>query len=152
LTGAIAVSAAFAQSITGTIVGTVTDISGAAVSGAAITVINEETSIEYTAAAGGAGEYSAPNLPPGTYTVRIELAGFKPSVVKGLRLLATRTIRVDNFRKRHHREHSGKSGNHKAAAERPHARPSDPHLRGRHHRQRGQPARRRQRLLGRHPV
>ncbi|HWQ52385.1 MAG TPA: carboxypeptidase-like regulatory domain-containing protein, partial [Bryobacteraceae bacterium] len=95
LAGMLFVSGAFAQSISGSIVGTVTDVSGAAVSAAAITVTNEETNTEYKATSGGAGEFSVTNLPPGTYTVKTELAGFKPSVAKGVRLLATRTARVD---------------------------------------------------------
>lgn len=95
LAGMLAISGAFAQSISGTIVGVVTDVSGASVSGAAILIVNEETNFEYRAATGAAGEYSAPNLPPGTYTVKTEVSGFKPSVMKGVRLLATRTVRVD---------------------------------------------------------
>ena len=86
---------AFGQNVAGTIVGGITDSSGAAVTAATVTLINEETNIEYRAAAGETGEYVAPNLPAGTYTVKTELSGFKPTVVKGVRLLANRTARVD---------------------------------------------------------
>lgn len=86
---------AFGQNIAGTIVGAITDVSGAAVTSANVTLTNEETNIQYQAAAGETGEYVAPNLPPGTYTIRTELTGFKPHVVKGVRLLANRTARVD---------------------------------------------------------
>jgi hypothetical protein len=85
---------AVAQNIAGTIVGAITDASGASVTSATVTITNEETNIEYKAAS-ETGEFIAANLPPGTYTVKTELAGFKPSVVKGLRLLAQRTARVD---------------------------------------------------------
>ncbi|HEU0142655.1 MAG TPA: carboxypeptidase-like regulatory domain-containing protein, partial [Bryobacteraceae bacterium] len=84
-----------AQSITGTIVGTVTDVSGGTVSAATVTLTNEDTNLEYRAAVAATGEYVAPNLPPGTYTVKTELAGFKPSVIRNLRLLASRTVRAD---------------------------------------------------------
>ncbi len=93
--GMLLIPGAFAQSITGSIVGTVTDISGATVSEAVITVTNEQTNQEQRAATGGAGEYSVPNLAPGNYAVKTEVAGFKPSVVRGVRVLATRTVRVD---------------------------------------------------------
>ncbi len=71
---------AFGQNVAGTVVGGITDSSGAAVTAATVTLINEETNIEYRAAAGETGEYVAPNLPAGTYTVKTELAGFKPTV------------------------------------------------------------------------
>lgn len=87
--------AALAQNVTGTIVGTVTDASGAVVSSAGLAVVNEGTGIEYKAATSETGEYVVANLPSGSYSVKAELQGFKPSVTKGVRLLANRTARVD---------------------------------------------------------
>jgi hypothetical protein len=84
-----------AQSVTGTILGNVADASGAAVTAASVTIINEETGVESKAAVSAAGEYVAPSLPPGAYTIRAELTGFQPSITKGVRLLANRTMRVD---------------------------------------------------------
>jgi hypothetical protein len=83
------------QNVTGTIVGTVTDSSGAVVSGAAVSVVNEATNIEFKAASSATGEYVVASLPPGTYSVKAELQGFKPSLTKGVRLMATRSARVD---------------------------------------------------------
>lgn len=83
------------QNVTGTIVGTVTDSSGAVVSGAAVSVINEGTNIEFKAASTATGEYVVANLPPGTYSVKVDLQGFKSSMTTGVRLLATRSARVD---------------------------------------------------------
>ena len=81
---------AFGQNVAGTILGTLTDVSGAAVTSASIVAINEETGIEYRAAVGDSGEYTAANLPSGTYTVKTQLAGFRPTIVKGISLLANR--------------------------------------------------------------
>src|SRR6476469_4902946 len=81
---------AFSQNITGTILGSVTDASGAAVEGASIVIVNQATNSEYKAVS-NVSEYTVPNLPPGTYTVKAELSGFKPSVVKDIILLANRS-------------------------------------------------------------
>lgn len=83
------------QNVTGAILGTVTDSSGAVVSGAAVSVTNEGTNIEFKAASSATGEYVVANLPPGTYSVRAEVPGFKPSLTRGVRLLANRSTRVD---------------------------------------------------------
>jgi hypothetical protein len=88
------VHSGFSQNITGTILGSVTDLSGAAVEGASIVIVNQATNAEYKAVS-NVSEYTVPNLPPGTYTVKAELSGFKPSVVKDITLLANRSARVN---------------------------------------------------------
>jgi hypothetical protein len=85
---------AFSQNITGTILGSVTDASGAAVEGASIVIVNQATNSEYKAVS-NVSEYTVPNLPPGTYTVKAELSGFRPSVIKDIILLANRSSRVN---------------------------------------------------------
>ncbi len=57
--------------------GTVTDASGGAVSGATVTVLDGARGISRTLTTDDAGEYNAPNLTPGNYTVRAEAKGFK---------------------------------------------------------------------------
>jgi len=84
-----------AQSITGTILGTVKDSSGAVVPGASITLTNEETGVATSAVSDERGDFVVPNLGPGTYTVKAEVSGFKPAVVKSVRLLATRSVRIE---------------------------------------------------------
>lgn len=91
----VGASVMLAQNVTGTIVGTVTDSSGAVVSSAGVSVSNEATGIGYKAATSATGEYVVANLPSGTYSVKAELPGFKPSVTKGVRLLGGRSARVD---------------------------------------------------------
>ncbi len=94
LAGLLFACPSFAQNITGTILGTVTDASGAEVTGASLIIVDQNTNTEYKAVSEGS-EYTVTNLPPGTYSVRAELTGFKPSVTKDIVLLANRSARVN---------------------------------------------------------
>ena len=76
----------YAQKITGTISGSVTDPSGAVVAGATVTITNSETGLLRTATTNSAGEYSAPDLPPGMYRVLIKTANFKEFVTNKVEL------------------------------------------------------------------
>ncbi|HVI70127.1 MAG TPA: carboxypeptidase-like regulatory domain-containing protein, partial [Pyrinomonadaceae bacterium] len=67
---------AFAQTVTGTIQGTVTDSGGAVVPGADVAIRNLETGQERNLKTGGEGTYVAPFLPLGKYTVTVTTAGF----------------------------------------------------------------------------
>lgn len=71
-------SAAFAQTTvaTGSIVGTVTDATGAVVAGAKVTIVGS-TGQTIKTTTGGQGGYSSGSLVPGAYTVRVEAKGFK---------------------------------------------------------------------------
>lgn len=61
----------------GTIVGTVTDQSGAAVPDAAIIITDVDTNVVTRVTSNASGEYTAPGLPVGHYTVAAEVKGFK---------------------------------------------------------------------------
>ena len=74
---AVFVSVAFAQSDTGRLQGTVTDSSGAVVSGATITVTSLGTDRVVTVQSGAAGEFSVPSLNPGQYRIDVKAANFK---------------------------------------------------------------------------
>src|SRR5712692_10498467 len=76
----------FGQGSTGAITGTVKDMSGAAVEGAAITVKHIETGLTRTAAADSSGNYSVPSLPVGQYEVTAERMGFRREVRNGINL------------------------------------------------------------------
>ena len=65
------------------------------ITGSKILITNEATNVEYTAESGATGEFVAPNLPAGVYTVSAEAEGFTRRVVKGVTVLATRSERVD---------------------------------------------------------
>jgi Carboxypeptidase regulatory-like domain len=68
---------AHAQSnISGDIVGTVTDPTGAAVPNAQVTITSTTTGQVKTTVSGGAGDYRVPLLSPGTYTVKVVASGF----------------------------------------------------------------------------
>ena len=87
-------SALTAQNITGSIVGQVTDPSGAAVPGATIVVRNQGTGVVVRRPDAG-GSYTAPNLFAGQYTVSARKEGFKSVEIKDIQLLASQTARQD---------------------------------------------------------
>lgn len=84
----------FAQSDTGQIAGTVTDSSGAVVSGATITVTNVGKDRTVTVQSGGAGEFSVPTLSPGHYKVEVKAANFK-SVIQEVDLEVGQVLPLD---------------------------------------------------------
>jgi hypothetical protein len=86
---------AYAQKITGTISGVVTDPSGAVVPGATVTITNTETGLSRTATTGTSGEYSAPDLPPGVYRVVISQTNFKESITDKVELHVSSTATVN---------------------------------------------------------
>ncbi len=86
---------AYGQTVTGSIVGTVRDAAGAPVGDAKVVIVNEGTNAEFLATTNEAGDYTAPVLPSGTYTIKVEVSGFRPNVIKGVTLLANRSVRQD---------------------------------------------------------
>jgi hypothetical protein len=66
-----------AQSDSGKVVGTVTDQTGAVVSGATLTLTNNENGLVLTATSNGAGELNLPAVPRGVYTAKISAPGFQ---------------------------------------------------------------------------
>jgi len=77
LLGLLLVFAVFAQRDLGTIAGTVTDPTGAAIPNAKITITEVATNESYTLTSNSSGEYVRPALKPGTYTVAAEAQGFR---------------------------------------------------------------------------
>src|ERR1700687_4493682 len=71
--------AAFPQGeTTSAIIGQVSDVSGAAVPGAAVTATNKETGLKRSAKTDDSGRFNFPQLKPGTYLVKVEAEGFEP--------------------------------------------------------------------------
>src|SRR5512146_2978458 len=85
----------FAQNNTGTIQGSVTDPSGAVLSGAAITVRNMDTGSTATSRTTNAGVYSVPNLVPGRYSVTVEAPGMRRYSQSGITIRTSTTTTVD---------------------------------------------------------
>src|SRR5262249_23684620 len=76
-----------AQEITGSIVGTVVDATGSAIPGAKITVTNiDRNAVIRTAETDANGNYTAPFLPIGAYSIAVEQKGFKKSVQNNITL------------------------------------------------------------------
>jgi hypothetical protein len=84
-----------AQSVYGSIFGTVTDSTGAAVAGATITVKDEAKGTVVTAVSNGSGDYSVPHLIPDVYDVRVTAKGFKSFETKGVSVEADTAPRID---------------------------------------------------------
>ena len=86
---------AAAQTATGTIVGTVTDDTGAALPGVAVVVTNSDTSLTRNLVTDASGHYAAPNLPPGPYFIKGTLQGFETVLRSGITLTVGREAVVD---------------------------------------------------------
>jgi len=80
---------------TATIVGTVTDASGAVIPGAKVTVSNPSRGFVRDVASTSAGEYSAARIPIGDFVVTAEATGFEKLVRSGIAVEAGQTQRVD---------------------------------------------------------
>lgn len=85
----------FSQGNFGRILGAVTDQSGGVVAGATVTVLDVDRGISRALTRDDAGEYNAPNLEPGKYTVRAEAKGFKTVERQNVILEVGKEPRVD---------------------------------------------------------
>ncbi len=85
----------FGQSTYGSIVGVVTDSTGAVIVGGAVTVTNIETNIAKTVTTSAEGNYEATHLLPGIYRVRAEVEGFKASVRDGIVVESRAAVRIN---------------------------------------------------------
>jgi hypothetical protein len=84
-----------AQAVNATLLGTVTDTTGAAVPNAKVTATETATGVPRTTNTNESGNYSFPNLPPGTYTVTVEQTGFKKETRANIDVVVDTTARVD---------------------------------------------------------
>ncbi len=91
----LACVSSFSQANLGRIAGTITDQTGGAMSGVTVTVTDTERGVSRALTTDEAGAYNAPNLTPGSYTVRAEAKGFKTAARAGILLETGRELRVD---------------------------------------------------------
>lgn len=86
---------AVAQVLYGSVVGTVTDPTGAAVPKATVTVVHTATGLSRQVATDETGYFSIPNLLQGNYDVSVSASGFKPFTRRGVNVLTNTVTRVD---------------------------------------------------------
>ena len=89
-----AASAAYAQSFTGSINGTVTDQAGAALANASVTLTAEATGQTRSTTTNDQGEYTFPSLPPGQYRIRVMANGFTSRELTA-QLAVSQALRAD---------------------------------------------------------
>ena len=87
--------AGWAQTTRSTIVGSVSDSSGAMVSGAAVSAVEKNTGIASRTQTAAEGQYILTNLEPGTYDITVTVPGFQTSTVRDVTLQVNQTARVD---------------------------------------------------------
>jgi len=87
--------ATYAQEVTATITGTVNDPSGAAVVGATVTATSVERGTSYNAVTDNAGLYRIPQLPVGSYNLKVEKSGFASAAVPPFVLVLNQVARID---------------------------------------------------------
>jgi hypothetical protein len=86
---------AYSQAVNATLLGTVTDASGAVVPNAKVTITEVNTGVSRSGQTNESGNYTFPDLPPGQYAVSVEAAGFKKETHRGVELLVNTSTRVD---------------------------------------------------------
>jgi len=84
-----------AQSVTGTILGTITDATGGVMPGATVTLKHEGTGLTRTVFTDSAGEFTAPALPTGKYTLGAELSGFKTIALSNIDVGVDQRVRIN---------------------------------------------------------
>jgi hypothetical protein len=85
---------ALAQRDMGTVLGTVTDATGAVVPGATVTITEEATGITNVVQTDASGNYIRPLLKPGSYTVSVESEGFKKAIQNGVILVGASRVQA----------------------------------------------------------
>jgi hypothetical protein len=95
---ALAAAAAHAQSITGSLTGTVTDPANAVVVGASLKLVNPATQAERSGATNEAGRFFFGSLQPGAYTLSVEAQGFRRVERTNINVSAAETVSLPDLR------------------------------------------------------
>jgi hypothetical protein len=85
----------FGQAVNATLLGSVSDVSGASVANAKVTLTESNTNVSRTAQTNESGNFVFSDLPPGNYTVAVEMTGFKKEERRDVALLVNTIQRVD---------------------------------------------------------
>jgi hypothetical protein len=86
---------AWTQALNGTLVGTITDASGALVPNAKVTAVETNTNLSRSSTTNDSGNFSFANLPQGRYNVSAEQSGFRKSTRENVEVTINSTVRVD---------------------------------------------------------
>ena len=84
-----------AQAVYGSIFGTVSDNTGAAIPGATVTITDEAKGTSIVIQSGASGDYSAEHLIPDLYDIKVTSPGFETSETKGIQVYADASPKVD---------------------------------------------------------
>ena len=85
----------YSQAVNATLLGTVTDSSGAIVPNAKVTVTEVNTGVNRSGQTNESGNYTFPDMAPGQYSVTVELTGFKKETRKDIALAVNSCTRID---------------------------------------------------------
>src|SRR5213075_50451 len=85
----------YSQAVNATMLGSVTDSSGAVIANAKVTITEGSTGVSRSTTTNESGNYTFPNVSPGTYVVTIEQTGFKKESRTGVAVDVNTTARVD---------------------------------------------------------
>ncbi len=91
----VCASLAFSQAVNGSLLGTISDASGAVVVNAKVTLTARDTGVSRSATTNESGNYTFADVPPGAYTVAVEQTGFKRAVRNNVDVIVNSTVRVD---------------------------------------------------------
>lgn len=83
------------QAVNGTLLGTVTDTSGAVVTKAKVTATLTTTGAVHVTVTNASGNYTFPDMQPGVYTIAAEVSGFKKIEQNNVNLLTNSTVRIN---------------------------------------------------------
>src|SRR5215468_350520 len=92
---ALLVSAVRARVVGGNTQGTITDPSGAVVSGAVVRIVSPATNLTQSTVSGSGGTYAFFNLPIGLYNLTVESSGFRRAEITGVRVEVNQQAKID---------------------------------------------------------
>jgi len=95
LLACLSASLVFSQAVNGSLLGTVTDSSGGSIPNAKVSITETNTGVSRSVTTNESGNYSFSEVPPGTYTVVAEQAGFKRASRAGVDVIVNTTVRID---------------------------------------------------------
>jgi hypothetical protein len=87
--------ASLGQAVNGTLLGTVSDATGASVAGARVTATSTSTGAQHQSTTNDSGNYTFPDMQPGPYNISVEANGFKKAAQQNIDVASNSAVRVD---------------------------------------------------------